>query len=452
MADLFSTFEESPAPAARSDAPLADRMRPRTLDEYVGQRHVVGPDRMLRKQIESGELRSIILWGPPGTGKTTLAKLIASAAKGRFVPFSAVLSGIKEVKEVMAEAERERRRGGLATVLFVDEIHRFNRAQQDAFLPYVEKGDVVLIGATTENPSFEVVGALLSRSKIVILEPLSIDDLIIIQKRALADRERGLGAREIIVNDELLEKIAHIAGGDARRALTTLESAAGFTKINSDGRAVLDEDSFREAAQRKTFLYDRSGEEHYNLISALHKSIRESDADASAYWCLRMLESGEDALFVARRLVRMASEDIGLADPAALAVALHAKESYEFLGDPEGKLAIVQAAIYLALAPKSNAAYMAQNSILEDLQNIAADPVPLHLRNAPTKLMKESGYGKNYKYAHDFEGGVAGMDCLPERLAGRKYYHPTDRGFEKKLRERAAEIEQLKNRNRRKDE
>lgn len=449
MADLFSQFDP-PAPVddARADAPLADRMRPRTLDEYVGQRHVLGPDRLLRKQIEGGSIRSIILWGPPGTGKTTLARLIASAANGRFVPFSAVLSGIKEVKEVMVEAERERRRGGRSTVLFVDEIHRFNRAQQDAFLPYVEKGDVILIGATTENPSFEVVGALLSRSKVVMLEPLSVEDLIIIQKRAIDDADRGLGKRNLEVADAVLERIAHHASGDARRALTTLEVASAFATINAEGRAQITDASVDEAAQHKTLLYDRKGEEHYNLISALHKSVRESDPDASAYWCMRMLESGEEPLFVARRLVRMASEDIGLADPAALAVALHAKEAFDFLGAPEGNLALVEAAIYLALAPKSNAAYVAQTTIIEDLKNLAADPVPLHLRNASTKLMKETGFGKGYKYAHDFKGGVGGMNCLPDRLRAKKYYQPTDRGLEKKFTERLREIEKLREENR----
>ncbi|MFN0206577.1 MAG: replication-associated recombination protein A [Planctomycetota bacterium] len=436
-----------PAGPAPPDAPLPDRMRPRTLEEYIGQRHLLGSGKILKTAMETGDVRSIILWGPPGTGKTTIARLIAMATKHRFIPFSAVLSGIKEVKEVMAQAERERRRNGTKTLLFIDEIHRFNRAQQDAFLPYVEKGDVILIGATTENPSFEVVGALLSRSKVLILEPLSIEDLITLQKRALSDRERGLGAREIIANDDALEVIAHYASGDARRALATLEVASAFAKISASGKPELTKEGVAEALQHKSLLYDRSGDEHYNLISALHKSVRDSDPDAAAYWCLRMLESGEDPLFVARRLVRMASEDIGLADPAALAVSLHAKEAFEFLGVPEGNLALAQAAIYLALAPKSNAAYAAENIIKEDLQSLAADPVPLHLRNAPTKLMKNAGFGEGYQYAHDFEGGVAGMQCLPDRLKNRKYYNPTDRGFEKKLKERMAEIEKLRKKN-----
>jgi putative ATPase len=449
MTEMFP-FEAAPGPLdpAPPDAPLADRMRPRSLDEYVGQQHLMGAGKMLRVAIDSGDLRSIILWGPPGSGKTTIARLIASSAQARFVPFSAVLSGIKEVKEVMAAAERERRRGGRKTLLFVDEIHRFNRAQQDAFLPYVEKGDVVLIGATTENPSFEVVGALLSRSKVLMLRPLEIGDILTLLRRALADAERGLGKRNLAASDAVLEQIAHFASGDARRALTTLELASAHATLDAEGRPEITETAIQEALQHKALLYDRVGEEHYNLISALHKSVRESDADASAYYSMRMLESGEDPLFVARRLVRMAIEDIGLADPAAMAVALHAKETFEFLGSPEGDLALVEAAIYLSLAPKSNAAYLAEGKIRDDLKSLAADPVPMHLRNAPTRLMKHEGYGEGYRYAHDFAGGVGGMDCLPERLRGRNYYIPTDRGMEKKLRERMEEINKLRKKNR----
>lgn len=427
--------------------PLADRMRPGTLDEFVGQQHLVGPGRILRKTIESGTLQSLILWGPPGTGKTTLARIIANAAGGRFLPFSAVLSGIKEVREVMLEAERQRWRKGTRTILFIDEIHRFNRAQQDAFLPHVEKGDIILVGATTENPSFEINAALLSRSIVVRLEPLAVEDIVVLLQRALSDRLRGLGTRQLVAAEGVFNKIAGFASGDARRALTVLEAASANTQIRPDGNAEITIQSVEDATQRRTILYDKEGEEHYNLISALHKSVRESDPDAAAYWCQRMIECGEDELFIARRLVRMAVEDIGLADPAATAVALHARETFDFLGAPEGHLALIQAAIYLALAPKSNATYVAQNEIREDLQNIVADPVPKPLRNAPTQLMNDEGYGAGYKYSHDYEGGVAGMECLPERLKGKAYYRPTDRGFEKKLRDRIAEINQLRKRN-----
>ena len=436
--DLFGS-QPDPTPRGKSPGtPLADRMRPQTLDEMVGQEHLVGPGRVLRDAIERGELHSMILWGPPGSGKTTLASLMAHVAGARFVAFSAVLSGVKEIRQVIAEADIERTRHGRRTILFVDEIHRFNRAQQDAFLPHVEKGTVVLVGATTENPSFEVNSALLSRCRVYVLHALTEDDLVGIMRRALTDRERGLGALRPEADDEALRLIARLANGDARAALNMLELAV--TMVARGARpARVTEAAIREAAQKKTLLYDKSGEEHYNLISALHKSLRDSDPDASLYWMTRMLESGEDPLYIARRLVRFASEDVGNADPVALTLTLAAKDAYHFLGSPEGELALAQATLYLALAPKSNAVYTAYNEAKADVTERPAEPVPLHIRNAPTGLMKDLGYGRGYQYAHDAADARVGQEHLPEALRDRQYYQPTDRGLEAELGRRLAE-------------
>jgi putative ATPase len=413
-------------------------MRPRTLDEVVGQEHLLGPGRVLRAAIESGELHSMILWGPPGTGKTTLASLMAQVAGARFVAFSAVLSGVKEIRQVVAEAETERARRGRRTILFVDEIHRFNRGQQDAFLPHVEKGTIVLVGATTENPSFEVNSALLSRCRVYVLRALTEADLVAIMRRALADGERGLAGQKPDVTDDALALIGRLASGDARSALNILELAVQLAPA-AGGRRPVTEAGIREAAQRRTLLYDKSGEEHYNLISALHKSLRDSDPDAALYWMTRMLDSGEDPLYVARRLVRFASEDIGNADPRALTLTLAAKDAYEFLGSPEGELALAQATLFLALAPKSNAAYVAFNEARTDVQERPAEPVPLHIRNAPTGLMRDLGYGAGYQYAHDAPDARVEQEHLPEALRGRQYYRPVDRGLEAELGRRLAE-------------
>jgi putative ATPase len=434
--DLFD--QEPTSGGATPAGPLADRMRPRGLDEIVGQEHLLGPGRVLRRAIESGELHSMILWGPPGTGKTTLASLMARVAGARFVAFSAVLSGVKEIRQVVGEADVERQRRGRRTILFVDEIHRFNRAQQDAFLPHVEKGTIVLVGATTENPSFEVNSALLSRCRVYVLRGLTEDGLVEIMRRALTDGERGLAALAPDVSDEALRLIARLANGDARSALNILELAVQLTPP-AGGRRAVTEAGIREAAQRKTLLYDKSGEEHYNLISALHKSLRDSDPDASLYWMTRMLDSGEDALYVARRLVRFASEDVGNADPQALTLTLAAKEAYDFLGSPEGELALAQATLYLALAPKSNAAYVAFNEAKADVQERPSEPVPLHIRNAPTGLMKDLGYGSGYQYAHDAPDARVDQEHLPDSLRGRQYYRPTDRGLEAELARRLAD-------------
>ncbi len=429
---LVDLFDTPVSPGTSPPAPLADRMRPRTLDEVVGQQHLIGPGKVLRRALEEGRLHSMILWGPPGTGKTTVAFLMAQVAGARFVPFSAVLAGVKEIRQVVAEAEADRARGGKRTILFVDEIHRFNKGQQDAFLPHVEKGTLILIGATTENPSFEVNAALLSRCRVYSLQPLSEDDIVSILERALADSERGLGATGATAEPDALRLIARLSDGDARGALNILDLT-----VTLHAGAVT-EAAIREAVQRKALLYDKSGEEHYNLISALHKSLRDSDPDGALYWLGRMLEAGEDALYIARRLVRFASEDIGNADPQALRLALDAKESYHFLGSPEGDLALAQAACYLALAPKSNAVYAAWNQVRRDIQDKPAEPVPLHLRNAPTGLMANQGYGKGYQYAHDAPDAQVSQEHLPVALRGRVYYRPVDRGLEKDLAARLA--------------
>ena len=418
-------------------------MRPRNFDELVGQEELLAPGKPLREAIERDLLQSIILWGPPGTGKTTLARIIADSTKARYVSFSAVLAGIKEIREVMTEAERIRRASGRRTIVFIDEIHRFNKAQQDAFLPRVEAGDIVLIGATTENPSFEVNAALLSRSKVFVLRGLTVEEVAVILKRALTDHERGLGREDVDVDADAVNAIALYANGDARVALNLLELSVAAAPQES-GRRKVDAARVAQAIQRRALLYDKSGEEHYNLISALHKSMRNSDPDASVYWLARMVEAGEDPLYIARRLVRFASEDIGNADPQALTVAVAAKEAVHFIGMPEGNTALAQAALYLATAPKSNAVYTAYSRAAEDAHGDVAEPVPLHLRNAPTRLMKELEYGKGYRYAHDEADAVTDMSCLPRALEGRKYYRPPERGFEKEIKRRLDGWEAIK--------
>jgi putative ATPase len=443
----MSLFDAEPEVALRSSkgvpvagAPLAERMRPQTLDEVSGQEHLIGPGKPLRVQIERDDTGSMIFWGPPGVGKTTLAKIVAETTNANFIEFSAVMSGIKEIKQVMASAAKAAELRS-RTILFVDEIHRFNKAQQDAFLPYVERGAIRLIGATTENPSFEVISALLSRCRVYVLKPLSEEQIAMLLRRALEDSERGLGAKELSADDDALEMIASYSSGDCRNAYNTLEVAA---QLATAGTRHIDKAVAAEAVQQRVLMYDKSGEEHYNLISALHKSVRNSDPDAALYWLGRMFAGGEDPMYLARRIVRMAVEDIGLAAPEALNLCLSAKEAMDFLGSPEGDLALAEAVVYLSLAPKSNAVYTAYGAVQEEIEHTRQEPVPLHLRNAPTRLMKDLGYAKGYRYAHDEEDRVADMDCLPDSLRGRSYYQPTQEGREKQLAVRMEEIRRIR--------
>lgn len=434
-------FEANRREQLASRAPLATRMRPRTLDELVGQEHLVGSGTLLRRAIEQDRLSSLILWGPPGSGKTTLARIIANTTKAHFISVSAVTSGVADLRAAIKEGSDRLGMHGQRTVLFIDEIHRFNKAQQDAILPHVEDGTIILIGATTENPSFEVNSALLSRSRVIVLRALRDADILAVLRRALADSERGLGSQQLSVDEEALDLLVNLANGDARFALNTLELAAAGTGYSETRRVTLE--LVQEAAQRRAGTYDKSGEDHYDAISALHKTIRGSDPDAALYWLARMIERGDDPLYVARRLVRFASEDIGLADPNALSIAMAAQQAVHFIGLPEGALALAELVVYLSLAPKSNAVYRAYGAARDDVEATRNDPVPLHLRNAPTGLMKAQGYGAGYRYAHDFEGGLVAQQNLPENLAGRRYYDPTDRGFEAELSARLERVREV---------
>lgn len=430
----------------QADQPLAARLRPRNLEEFAGQKHLLGEGKVLRRLIESDKISSMIFWGPPGVGKTTLARIIANRTKARFIDFSAVTSGIKEIKDVMEQAEKGRRFGE-KTILFVDEIHRFNKAQQDAFLPYVEKGSIILIGATTENPSFEVNGALLSRCKVFVLQALKTEELVNLLKRAVTD-PRGFGNQQTDISDDILTTIAEFANGDARSALSTLEMAILNGDIDEKSKTTVTRETVENITQKKSLLYDKTGEEHYNLISALHKSMRNSDPDAAVYWLARMLEAGEDLLYIARRVTRFASEDIGLADPRALEVAVAAYQACHFIGMPECSVHLTQAVVYMSLAPKSNALYMAYERAKKDALTMLAEPVPLVIRNAPTKLMKELDYGKGYQYAHDSKDKLTNMQCLPDSLSGKEYYYPTEEGTEERFKTRLEEIKKWKQQHR----
>ena len=442
--DYQPTLFESGVPQ-----PLAERLRPRDLDEFCGQEHLLGEGKVLRRMIESDAVGSMIFWGPPGVGKTTLARIIAHRTKAKFIDFSAVTSGIKEIKGVMENAESARRYGR-KTILFVDEIHRFNKAQQDAFLPYVEKGSIILIGATTENPSFEVNGALLSRCKVFVLHALSAEDIVKLLKRALED-ERGFGGQKVEIAQDLIAAIANFANGDARGALSTLEMAVLNGDDDGQGGIRVTAQNIEQCTSRKSLLYDKKGEEHYNLISALHKSMRNSDPDAAVYWLARMLEAGEDPVYIARRVTRFASEDVGLADPRALSIAIDAFEACRLIGMPECSVHLTQAVVYMSLAPKSNALYMAYESAKKDALTQLSEPVPLVIRNAPTKLMKELDYGKGYEYAHDAKDKLTAMQCLPDSLEGRRYYRPDGKGEEGELKDRLERITEWKKRHRKDD-